>query len=48
MSALSQEQIETFQRDGVVLLAARNATGTAKIKEKIVPSVAMFSVSQIG
>ena len=36
------------RRDGVVLRAARNATGTASISEKIVPKVAMFSVSQIG
>ena len=34
--------------DGVVLRAARNATGTARINEMIVPRVAMFSVSQIG
>jgi hypothetical protein len=36
------------KREGVVLLAARNATGTANIKEMIVPNVAMFNVSQIG
>ena len=33
---------------GVVLRAARNATGTAMTMENIVPSVAMFMVSQIG
>jgi len=35
-------------REGVVLRAAINATGTARINENMVPKVAMFSVSQIG
>ena len=34
--------------EGVVFLAARNATGTAIINAKKVPSVAIFKVSQIG
>ncbi len=34
--------------EGVVFLAARNATGTAIINAKIVPKVAIFNVSQIG
>ena len=33
---------------GVVLLAAIKATGTAMIRAKIVPSVAMANVSHIG
>ena len=36
------------KRDGVVFLAAKNATGTAIISAKIVPNVAIFRVSQIG
>ena len=38
----------TRYRDGVVLRAARKATGTARIRAMIVPSVAMLIVSQIG
>ena len=34
--------------EGVVLRAAKNATGTAKNNEIIVPNVAMFRVSQMG
>ncbi len=34
--------------EGVVFLAARNATGTAIINANNVPSVAIFKVSQIG
>ena len=51
------ERVETMIRramgrinnaEGVVFRAARNATGTAKHNAIIVPSVAIFSVSQIG
>ena len=35
-------------RLGVVLRAARKATGTARISANSVPSVAMFNVSQMG
>src|SRR6056297_3210605 len=38
----------TNSADGVVLRAARNATGTARNRAMIVPSVAMLKVSQIG
>ena len=51
------ERVETMMRsaigrtkraEGVVLRAARKATGTARNRAPIVPRVAMFSVSQIG
>ena len=45
---ISKARGRTKYCEGVVLLAARNATGTARINAKIVPSVAMFKVSQIG
>ena len=45
---ISKAMGRTKYCDGVVLFAAKNATGTARINAKIVPRVAMFKVSQIG